>query len=100
MTAPRVALRLILAGGIAASFSCAETSAPLPPPEEVVVVLNTGAATLSLVPTAAPTQVSTIPLGASDVQPASVATRGPIAASSPSAAGTHSRWWTFVRGSW
>lgn len=40
------------------------------------MVLNTGAATLSLVPVAAPTQVSTIPLGASNVQPASVATRG------------------------
>ncbi len=59
--------------------SCAETSAPLPPPEEVVVVLNTAAATLSLVPVTAPTQVSTIPLGASDVLPVSVATRGPTA---------------------
>ena len=59
--------------------SCAETSAPLPPPEEVVVVLNTAAATLSLVPVTAPTQVSTIPLGASDVLPVSVTTRGPIA---------------------
>ena len=59
--------------------SCAETSAPLPPPEEVVIVLNTAAATLSLVPVAAPTQVSTVPLGASDVLPVSVATRGPTA---------------------
>jgi hypothetical protein len=64
---------------IAGSWSCAETSAPLPPPEEVVVVLNTTAATLSLVPVAAPTQVSTIPLGDSDVQPVSVATRGATA---------------------
>jgi len=44
-----------------------------------VVVLNTAAATLSLIPVAAPTQVSTIPLGASDVLPASVATRGATA---------------------
>jgi hypothetical protein len=43
------------------------------------VVLNTIAATLSLVPVAAPTQVSTIPLGAPDVQPVSVATRGATA---------------------
>jgi hypothetical protein len=43
------------------------------------VVLNTTAATLSLVPVEAPTQVSTIPLGASDVQPSSVATRGATA---------------------
>ena len=44
-----------------------------------MVVLNTTAATLSLVPVAAPTQVSTIPLGASDVLPTSVATRGATA---------------------
>jgi hypothetical protein len=44
-----------------------------------VVVLNTTAATLSLIPVAAPTQVSTVPLGASDVLPVSVATRGATA---------------------
>jgi hypothetical protein len=59
-----------------ASISCAETAAPPPAPEEVVVVLNTTGATLSLLPVAAPTQVSTVPLGASDVQPVSVTTRG------------------------
>jgi hypothetical protein len=64
---------LALAGG---SVSCAETAAPPPAPEEVVVVLNTTGATLSLVPVAVPTQVSTIPLGASDVEPVSVTTRG------------------------
>src|SRR4051812_25160961 len=68
------ALTLALAG----LTSCAETSAPLPPPEEVVVVLNTTAATLSLIPIASPTQVSTVPLGASDVQPASMTTRGAV----------------------
>jgi hypothetical protein len=45
----------------------------------MVVVLNTTGATLSLMPVAAPTQVSTIPLGASDVQPVSVTTRGATA---------------------
>jgi hypothetical protein len=69
----------ILVALVAASTSCAETSAPLPPPEEVVVVLNTTAATLSLIPVLSPTQVSTVPLGASDVQPASVSTRGAVA---------------------
>lgn len=58
------------------SFACAETAAPPPAPEEVVVVLNTTGATLSLVPVAAPTQISTIPLGGSDVEPVSVSTRG------------------------
>lgn len=79
MTPSRSAVRLTLASLMAGVWSCAETSAPLPPPEEVVVVLNTAAATLSLVPVAAPTQVSTIPLGASDVLPVSVATRGATA---------------------
>jgi len=40
------------------------------------VVLNTNGATLSLIPVAAPTQISTVPVGASDVEPVSVATRG------------------------
>ncbi|MDQ3224381.1 MAG: hypothetical protein M3Q75_13055, partial [Gemmatimonadota bacterium] len=75
----RFSARFVLASLMAGVSSCAETSAPLPPPEEVVVVLNTAAATLSLVPVTAPTQVSTIPLGASDVLPVSVATRGPTA---------------------
>jgi sugar lactone lactonase YvrE len=44
-----------------------------------VVVLNTTGATLSLVPVSAPNQVSTIPLGAPDVQPVSVTARGSTA---------------------
>jgi hypothetical protein len=74
-TIGRVAAALTVVG----SLSCAETSAPLPAPEEIVVVLNTNAATLSLIPVAAPTQVSTIPLGGSDADPATVTTRGPVA---------------------
>jgi len=64
---------------LAALLACAETSAPLPAPEEIVVVLNTNAATLSLIRVAAPTQVSTIPLGGSDAEPASVTSRGATA---------------------
>jgi hypothetical protein len=79
MTVSRTAFHLALAWAAVGATACAETSAPLPPPEEVIVVLNTAAATLSLVPVAAPTQVSTIPLGASDAQPVSVATRGATA---------------------
>src|SRR5690348_11834848 len=62
--------------GLAGATGCAETAAPPPAPEEIVVVLNSAAATLSLLPVIAPTQVSTIPLGASDVQPVSVSARG------------------------
>jgi hypothetical protein len=76
MTTRRVGIRFILSLVMAASLSCAETAAPPPAPEEIVVVLNTTGATLSLVPVAAPTQVSTIPLGRADVQPISVTTRG------------------------
>jgi hypothetical protein len=76
MTTQRTLVRLSLGLSVAALAGCAETAAPPPAPEEVVVVLNTSGATLSLVPVAAPTQVSTIPLGASDVEPVSVATRG------------------------
>lgn len=76
MTPTRVtiAVSLVLAG--VGGLGCAETVEPPPAPEEIVVVLNTTGATLSLVPVAAPTQVSTVPLGASDVQPVSVAARG------------------------
>jgi hypothetical protein len=75
-------LRRILLLSLVASgclLGCAETAAPPPAPEEVVVVLNTAGATLSLVPVAAPAQISTVPLGASDVEPVSVATRGATA---------------------
>lgn len=60
-------------------ISCAETAAPPPAPQEIVLVLNTTGATLSLLPVAAPTQVSTVPLGPSNVQPVSVTTRGSTA---------------------
>lgn len=76
MTIHKYTIPLGLSLATAASLSCAETAAPPPAPEEVVIVLNTTGATLSIIPVAAPTQVSTIPLGASDVQPASVTTRG------------------------
>src|SRR5689334_16577790 len=72
-----ISLGLLLSCGIL--LGCAETAAPPPAPEEEVVVLNTNGATLSLIPVEAPTQISTIPLGASDVEPVSVATRGAIA---------------------
>jgi hypothetical protein len=76
MTRARLTSRLALVLSTATPLACAETAAPPPAPEEVIVVLNTTGATLSLIPVAAPTQVSTIPLGASDVQPVSVTARG------------------------
>src|SRR5918994_4409300 len=79
MSFPRVGVHIRLVLALPALWACAETSAPLPPPEEVVVVLNTTAATLSLVPVASPGQVATVPLGDSDADPVSVATRGATA---------------------
>jgi hypothetical protein len=76
MAIRRYSNRLPLGLVTAASLACAETAAPPPAPEEMVVVLNTTGATLSLLPVAAPTQVATVPLGPSDVQPVSVTTRG------------------------
>lgn len=72
-------VRVGIALGGAVLWACAETAAPPPVPEEIVVVLNSTGATLSLIPVSAPTQVSTIPLGAANVQPVSVAARGPTA---------------------
>ena len=71
----RLSVRVRIALSTTAAFACAETAAPPPAPEEVVIVLNTTGATLSLMPVSAPTQVSTIPLGASDVEPVSVTSR-------------------------
>jgi hypothetical protein len=73
---PHRILSLSLGLGAVGLLGCAETAAPPPAPVEVAVVLNSGGATLSLIPVAAPTQISTVPLGASDVEPVSVATRG------------------------
>jgi hypothetical protein len=47
-------LRVLRAAGMVAAaalgFACVETTAPLPPPEELLLVVNTGDATLSVVP--------------------------------------------------
>ena len=48
----RTASRVVSGIALAGVTACAETSAPLPPPEEVVLVLNSTAATLSVVPVA------------------------------------------------
>lgn len=56
---PRLALLLVVAG-----LACAEASAPLPPPEEVLLVVNQAPAALTLIPVAAPTAGVAIALGA------------------------------------
>src|SRR5215218_1153973 len=98
MNQRRNLLRLATAMGWATLAACAETAAPPEPPEELVVVLNTTSATLSLVPVTAPTQISTVPVGASDVMPVNVPPGAPQRSchSKPAAP---SPWWTFANSS-
>src|SRR5690348_1828085 len=59
--------------------ACAATE-PLPPaPEEVLVVVNSTARSLTVAPTGAPNTAVTIPLGASSDVPAGLAARGGVA---------------------
>lgn len=69
----RCASRFLLLTGLAAGSGCAETTAPLPPPTEFLIVVNTGNATLSLVPLAPDRSSTSIPLGTAvpaDARPA------------------------------
>ncbi|HTS90059.1 MAG TPA: hypothetical protein VMG41_16310 [Gemmatimonadales bacterium] len=54
------------------TLACARASAPLPPAEEVVLVVNKGAATLQVIPVDAPGSSTTIPLGGTSPTPTGV----------------------------
>ncbi len=56
--------------------ACAETTAPLPPAEEVLLVVNSTEATLRVVPVAAPAAAVTLPLGGTAPTPVGVSARG------------------------
>ncbi|MEO8199682.1 MAG: hypothetical protein ABI679_04090 [Gemmatimonadota bacterium] len=71
----RVSAALVVAGLTA----CADTTAPLPPPAEVLVVVNSTEASLTVVPVESPGNATTIPLGGTTPTPVSVATREGIA---------------------
>lgn len=66
-------LTLLLTAG------CAETTAPLPPAEEVLLVVNSTEATLSVIPIGAPSMAVKIPLGGTSPTPVGVAARGAVA---------------------
>jgi hypothetical protein len=53
--------------------ACADTSAPLPPAEEVLLVVNRDAASLSVIPVRNPATAVTIPLGGTAPAPTTVA---------------------------
>lgn len=65
-----------LGGLLLLGLGCAEASAPLPAPLEVVLVLNQGDASLSLIPVESPAAVDTIPLGALTLPPPGIAALG------------------------
>ena len=62
-----------------APLACAETTAPLPPADEVLLVVNSTEASLSVIPVEAPGTGFTIPLGGTTPTPVGVAARGAIA---------------------
>jgi len=71
--APRLGVLFLIGLG------CAEASAPLPEPVEVVLILNQGDASLNVIPVESPTAVDTISLLALAQPPAGMAALGPWA---------------------
>jgi hypothetical protein len=63
----------------ATALGCAETSAPLPPADEVLLVVNSTEASLSVIPVNSPTTGTNIPLGGTTPTPVTVAARDGIA---------------------
>jgi hypothetical protein len=58
------------------TVACAEASAPLPPAEEVLLVVNSTEASLQVIPVDAPTSAIKIPLGGTTPTPVGVSARG------------------------
>jgi len=70
---PPLAAALVLAAG------CADTNAPLPPPQEVLLAVNSTANTLSIVPVDAPASAVAVELGGTTPTPVGVSARGAVA---------------------
>jgi hypothetical protein len=65
--------------GAALLAGCADTNAPLPEPQEVLLAVNSTANTLSIVPVDAPTSALQVELGGTTPTPVGVSARGAIA---------------------
>ncbi len=63
---------------LAALLGCADTNAPLPDPQEVLLVVNSTANTLSIIPVDAPNSVVQVPLGGTTPTPVGVSARQAI----------------------
>jgi hypothetical protein len=64
------------AAALLLSVACAEASAPLPPAEEVLLVINSTEASLQIIPVDAPTSSIKVPLGGTTPTPVGVSSRG------------------------
>jgi hypothetical protein len=60
-------------------LGCADTNAPLPDPEEVLLAVNSTANTLSIVPVEHPEDAVEVPLGGTTPTPVGVSARGGVA---------------------
>ena len=73
------ALAVAALGVTALALGCADTNAPLPDPEEVLLAVNSTANTLSIVPVEAPSEAMTVPLGGTTPTPVGVSAREGVA---------------------
>lgn len=79
MTFTRAFALLPLAVALLLASGCADTNAPLPEPQEVLLVVNSTANTLSIVPVDAPGSTVAVELGGTTPTPVGVSARGGIA---------------------
>src|SRR5574341_2690942 len=77
-TDPRARLALVALAACVVS-GCADTNAPAPAPEEVLLAVNGGGNTLTVAPIDPPGAVVEVPLGGRGSRPTGVAARGEIA---------------------
>ncbi|MEP6687669.1 MAG: hypothetical protein ABJC36_04920 [Gemmatimonadales bacterium] len=68
-----------VAAVVAVALGCADTNAPLPDPQEVLLAVNSTANTLSIVPVDAPNSAVQVPLGGTTPTPTGVSAREGVA---------------------
>jgi len=79
MTLARSLAAMPLAAALVLAAGCADTNAPLPPPQEVLLAVNSTANSLSIVPVDAPASAVEVELGGTTPTPVGVSARGAIA---------------------
>jgi hypothetical protein len=79
MTFVRLLALTPLAAALFLAAGCADTNAPLPPPQEVLLAVNSTANTLSIVPVDAPASAVAVELGGTTPTPVGVSAHGDIA---------------------